>query len=216
MLYVWLIVGCIFCAVQALRATGLLTAALWLAGVSALLATFLYAIGGHEIAVIELSVGTGLVTVLLVFAISITGDGATDARARLPRPLAWALIILASLLLGWMTMPWIAIHAVTVEYPFARVLWQGRSLDVLVQIVLMFIGALGVVGLLADARPPTQAPAARANESEPLERNDERRPEGTPTNDGECVYPSSVPPPSSFVEEHSTHALEGAPEEVEV
>jgi hypothetical protein len=66
-----------------------LTSALWLAGVSALLATSLYVAGAHEVAVIELSVDTGLVTILLVFAITITSGDAGGTRAVVPRPLAW-------------------------------------------------------------------------------------------------------------------------------
>jgi len=55
------------CGVQAIRAKRLLAAALWLAGVSAAVATLMYSLGAYEVAVIELSVGAGLVTVLFVF-----------------------------------------------------------------------------------------------------------------------------------------------------
>ena len=81
MLYALLVAGAVVCAFQALRASHLLPSAIWLAGVSALTAITLYTMGAHEIAVIELSVGAGLVTVLFVFAISIAGDDAMDARS---------------------------------------------------------------------------------------------------------------------------------------
>jgi NADH:ubiquinone oxidoreductase subunit 6 (subunit J) len=198
-LHIGLIVCCIFCAVQAVRATRLLTAALWLAGVSASLATFLYAVGAHEVAVIELSVGTGLVTVLFVFAISLTGQAPTDAQARLPRPLAWALVMFSSLLLGWMTLPWLGIPGAAAEETFARALWHERGLDVLIQIVLMFIGALGVVGLLAGIRGAQQHPPGGLAASGLPETIDEQP--GT----AELSLRSSVPAPRS----------EQAPEEVE-
>lgn len=53
---------------MSLRAKSLLASALWLAGVSARVAALLYDLGAHEVAVVELSVGAGLVTVLLLFA----------------------------------------------------------------------------------------------------------------------------------------------------
>lgn len=154
--YVLLVIGLLFCAIQAIRAARLLVAALWLAGVSAFLATFLYASGASEIGVIELSVGTGLVTVLLVFAISLTGEGDADARATVPRPLAWGLAVLLLLILGWMTVPWLRLRPPTLQDSFASVLWQQRSLDVLVQVMLIFTGALGVLHLLSDAPARTE------------------------------------------------------------
>jgi Tfp pilus assembly protein PilV len=39
-------------------------------------------------------------------------------------------------------------------------LWQARGLDVLVQIVLIFAGVLGLLGLLAEAAAPLDQPAA--------------------------------------------------------
>jgi len=37
---------------------------------------------------------------------------------------------------------------------FAEMLWQQRGLDVLVQIVLIFAGVLGLLGLLAEVEAP--------------------------------------------------------------
>ena len=50
-------------------------------------------LGAPEIAVIELSVGAGLVTVLFVFAINLTGEENLDAKRMMPKPLAWGLLI---------------------------------------------------------------------------------------------------------------------------
>ena len=38
--------------------------------------------------------------------------------------------------------------------PFATVLWEHRSLDVLLQVVLIVGGVLAVLGLLAEGRTP--------------------------------------------------------------
>jgi len=156
-LYALLVAGTLLCAGMAIRAKRLLSAALWLAGVSALVSISLYRLGAHEVAVIELSVGAGLVTVLFVFAISLAGEEAMEARAVLPKPVAWGLMIVSAILLGWMTLPLRAGEGGPAEQAsFATLLWQDRGLDVLVQIVLIFAGVLGVLGLLAEARVPVE------------------------------------------------------------
>lgn len=152
MLSVFLVLAVVFCAVQAIRADRLLANALWLAGVSALLALQLYVLEARDVAVIELSVGAGLVTVLFVFAINIAGEEVMAAPRLLPKPLAWGLIILASLLLGWLTLPLTGVAPSMAEAGFAGVLWEQRGLDMLVQIVLIFVGVLGVVGLLSESK----------------------------------------------------------------
>lgn len=145
-----LLAGAAVCAFQAIRATRLLASAIWLAGVSALVSLVMYLIGAPQVAVIELSVGAGLVTVLFVFAISIAGEDAMELRAIVPRPVGLALVIVAALLLGWMTLPVLGIDPPLAESAFAAMLWQERGLDVLVQIVLIFAGVVGVLGLLGE------------------------------------------------------------------
>ena len=39
-------------------------------------------------------------------------------------------------------------------------LWNQRGLDVLVQVVLIFSGVLGFLGLLAEVKPPLEGSAA--------------------------------------------------------
>jgi hypothetical protein len=105
--------------------------------------------------------------VLFVFAISIAGEEAMDARAVLPRPLAWALVIVSSILLGWMILPSTHIDGPIAETSFAMMLWQDRGLDVLAQIALIFAGVLGVLGLLAEARAPIAKRAAEKSVTQP-------------------------------------------------
>jgi uncharacterized MnhB-related membrane protein len=167
MLQALLTAGAVICAVLAIYSKRLLLSALWLAGASALVALILYVLGAREVAVIELSVGAGLVTVLFVFAISIAGEEAMDARAVLPRPLAWALVIVSSILLGWMILPSTHIDGPIAETSFAMMLWQDRGLDVLAQIALIFAGVLGVLGLLAEARAPIAKRAAEKSVTQP-------------------------------------------------
>ncbi len=154
MLFVLIAAGILVCSVQAVRVKRLLTSALWLAGSSALVAILLYVLGAPEIAVIELSVGAGLVTVLFVFAINIAGEEALNAQPVLPRPLAWGFVLLGLLLLAVLAWPALGIPLPANQLSqFATTLWEDRSLDVLLQLVLIFSGVLGVLGLLAQSKP---------------------------------------------------------------
>jgi uncharacterized MnhB-related membrane protein len=160
MWYILIVVGMVVCAIQAIRVHRLLMSALWLAGCSAMVALLMYLLGAPEIAVIELSVGAGLVTVLFVFAINIAGEEAIALRSLLPRPLAWLLVLAAVGLLGWMTVPQFlpalfSIAPAQSGLPF--VLWQDRWLDQMLQVVLIFAGVLGVIGLLADSKAQPHA-----------------------------------------------------------
>ena len=74
LVYFLVVAALIYSAHKATRVKGLLNAALWLAGTSCLTSILVYILGSPGLAVIELSVGAGLVTVLFVFAISIIGD----------------------------------------------------------------------------------------------------------------------------------------------
>jgi len=142
----------VYCAYRVMRASSLLNVTIWLACVSALTSVLLYLLGAPEVAVIELSVGAGLVTVLFVFAFSITGEATIDELTLIPRPLAVALVLGAIVLIGWFALPVGASQAEGEGATFAAILWQARGLDVLVQVVLIFAGVMGLLGLLADQR----------------------------------------------------------------
>jgi uncharacterized MnhB-related membrane protein len=142
------VAGLLVCAVQAIRARRLLVSAMWLAGASAATALLMYVLGAAEVAVIELSVGAGLVTVLFVFAINIAGDEPITGPARLPRPLAWIATVGSLVLLAVFTLPRVGVTLPQVGAErFATELWEHRGADVLLQVALIFAGVLGVVGL---------------------------------------------------------------------
>jgi NADH:ubiquinone oxidoreductase subunit 6 (subunit J) len=159
LLYALLLLAAIGCALLALRAEKLLVSALWLAGTSALTALLLYLLGAQTIAVVELSVGAGLVTILFVFAISVAGDESMDVRTVIPKPLAIGLVLVCGVTLAWLILlqpTATAVPAVTsASGKLADTLWQARGLDVLLQIVLIFGGVMGVLGLLADTKTPS-------------------------------------------------------------
>ncbi len=162
MLSLFLVLILLVFAIQAIRSKALLTSALWLAGASAMTAILLFMYGARLIAVIELSVGAGLVTVLFVFAINIAGDDAIDARPIPPMPWIVGASALFVILLGWFVWPApITAAAVTAAEPsLSVVLWQSRGLDLVVQVALIFSGVLGLLGLLAEVKPPLEGSMA--------------------------------------------------------
>jgi uncharacterized MnhB-related membrane protein len=157
-----LILGAVVCAIQALHSPRLISSALWLAATSAVLAIVLYGYGATQVAVIELSVGAGLVTVLFVFAINVAGEETVALSALVPRPLAWGLALAAMILLGWRALAAItpAAPAAGAQPTLADMLAQERGLDMLVQVALIFAGVLGLLGLLAESKPPLEGAAA--------------------------------------------------------
>ncbi len=157
MLELVVVVSAVVCGLMAIHSARLLVSALWLAGCSALVALALYSLGAARVAVIELSVGAGLVTVLFVFAIGISGEEIIPNTSLVPRPLAAVIVLLSLVLLAWFNLP---VFGIRVPNPipaagtdsFAAVLWQQRGLDVLVQVALIFAGVLGALGLIGDTK----------------------------------------------------------------
>lgn len=154
MWYVLISVGILACAILAISAKRLLISAIWLAVTSALVALMLFLLGAPQIAVIELSVGAGLVTVLFVFAINISGEEVMGLRSALPLPLVWTSIVLAAGLVIFFivrSLGFVQFPDVSGELG-ASVLWQERYLDFLLQVVLILAGVLGVIGLLSHSK----------------------------------------------------------------
>jgi uncharacterized MnhB-related membrane protein len=152
-LYGCLVCGMVACAILAIWTSRLVVSALWLAALSALLAVFIYLLGAARVAVIELSVGAGLVTVLVVFAVGIVGEEAADQSPVVPRLVSWGLGLGVLVLLGWFVVSLAPAPPPASEPSLASLLWEGRALDVLIQVVLIFCGVLGVLALLAEAVP---------------------------------------------------------------
>jgi len=151
-LQVLLLLLAVACAILAVRSKPL-TAALWLALLSAVVAILFYRLGARELAVIELSVGAGLLTVLLAFAISMAEDEAMP-QALLPRPVAWLLVGVAVGALLWLILPQAPLvrQVAAVEVPFIVEVWDNRLLDTIVQLVIVVSGVMGVLSLLGETR----------------------------------------------------------------
>lgn len=144
------LLGAVFCAYRAIVAKRILSATIYLACVSALVSAVIYLLGAAQVAVMELSVGAGLVTVLLVYALSVVGDDALDPASVIPKPLAFGLVGGVIVLLGLMVYPAIQTGLEKGGTSLANALWQNRILDVWIQIALIFSGVMGVLGLLSE------------------------------------------------------------------
>ncbi len=151
-----LVSAALLCALQAIHSKRLLISALWLAALSALLSILFYILGAEQVAVIELSVGAGLVTVLFVFAINVAGDQELKGRDIIPIPFAAGLVLIGILLLIRFIVPLEPPLRTSRSVSFVETLWGLRGLDMLVQIVLIFSGVLGLLRILAEAKAPLE------------------------------------------------------------
>lgn len=168
--YLLLSLAAAFCAYRAMVSKQLLPSTLYLACVSAFVSVILYLLGAFEVAVIELSVGAGLVTVLLVYALSVIGDVTYDPTSIIPKPFAFLLVAAIAIIVGWEAYPLAIKSSGSGEVLLADVLWKSRALDVWVQVSLIFSGVMGVLGLLAERVQPEEkqiheAQATAANEA---------------------------------------------------
>ncbi len=154
--YILLGLGASLCAYRAMISKHLLPSTLYLAGVSALVTVTLYLLGAYEVAVIELSVGAGLVTVLLVYVLSVIGEDVRDPTSIVPKPLAFLLVAGIGGLAIWMAYPLMIHPNANGEVLLADVLWEHRALDVWVQIALIFSGVMGILGLLSEKTHPSE------------------------------------------------------------
>ncbi|TFH33502.1 MAG: hypothetical protein E4G99_11325 [Anaerolineales bacterium] len=143
-------------AVQVLRAKRLIWAAIWLACTSATTAFVCFVLGAFQVAVIELSVGAGLVTVLFVFVINIAGEEPDQQPKTHSRWIPLLAVIIPTLLIGASVLAIDGAQGPASADNFVNTFWEHRGLDVLVQVVLIFAGVLGLLGLLAEAKAPLE------------------------------------------------------------
>jgi uncharacterized MnhB-related membrane protein len=161
MFHLLLVATILVCAYRVVQARRLINVTIWLAVTSAMTAMLIYLLGAPEVAVIELSVGAGLVTVLFVFAFTITGETTLDVITLLPRGLVWIMVLAVVFILGWLILPVHGMSSLTLqtgsymvsETDFGHMLWQQRGLDVVAQMVLIFAGVMGLLGLLSTSGP---------------------------------------------------------------
>ena len=151
-LFIGLIAGAFFCSYRMIASTRILVSALYLACISALVSILLYLLGGKQVAAIELSVGAGLVTVLLVYAISVVGDDALDPASIVPKPLAIFVVLVSAVLLAGLALPIGVASSPLPAISMQSVLWEQRVLDLWIQMILIISGVMGMLGILAEGK----------------------------------------------------------------
>jgi uncharacterized MnhB-related membrane protein len=149
MWHIIILLGILFCAFQAVRNTRLLVSAMWLAGTSALVSIMIYLLGAYQIAVIELSVGSGLVTVLFMFAINIAGDEPIPDLSFIPKFIARLFVLIAMIIIGWQILPLLNLPInLSQDVGFQVVVWEARKVDLYLQVVMVFAGVISMLRLL--------------------------------------------------------------------
>lgn len=140
-------------ALWTVMARSLLRAAIGLAATSAVLTLLIFRLNSPMAAVVELSVCTGLITVIFISTISLTkplsgAEAVIASKARTKR--YWylpVLILLAGSGLMLLNIPnSIKLSGLAAAAPDVRAaIWNLRQMDLFGQIIIIIVGALAVV-----------------------------------------------------------------------
>ncbi len=147
----------IFSAILTVTAKRMIRATIGLAVTSAILAIIIYRLDSPIAAVFELSVCTGLISVLFVSIVSLVQritDENMNVKARDVLRRFWFLpmfVFLMAVIVSRITIPADLVPAgIIADGDVRAVLWNERHLDLLGQIVVLLAGAIGVVILFKD------------------------------------------------------------------
>jgi NADH-quinone oxidoreductase subunit J len=156
-LYIPLLVMMLIAAVWTVMSRSVLKAAIGLSVTSAILTIVIFMLGSPLAAVFELSVCTGLITVIFVSTISLAKplthkEIVEMAASRIKR--YWympVIVIVAGVLLSFTRLasdfsPLPGAAAIDVR----ELIWNTRQLDLFGQILVIIVGALGVVILFTE------------------------------------------------------------------
>ena len=146
-------------AIWTVMGRSLLKATIGLAVTSAILSIIIFRLGSPLAAVFELSVCTGLITVVFVSTISLTKplthkEIVELSKTRMRRFIYLPIIlILAAFALIKIGMPKALVMSTGEDLSnVTEVLWNMRQLDMFGQVILIIAGALGVVVLFTEEK----------------------------------------------------------------
>lgn len=155
-IYISLAFLLIFC-VMAVMSHSLLKSAIYLALASAMLGVIMYVLGAHWAAVIEVSVCSGLITVIFISAISLSKIKKEEVQKLYSdKKRMWFLPVI--LIAAGVVLIVIALAndltltntAVKVTEDFREIFWNTRQADIIGQIVTILIGGIAVFVLFRD------------------------------------------------------------------
>jgi NADH-quinone oxidoreductase subunit J len=156
--FLLLLLSLIISSLCAVMIRNLLKAAIALASTSAILTIVMFILNSPWAAVFELSVCAGLITVVLISAISLTGEKPSEEivklkKKRLQRFMILPLILVVATALLWISWPYLSNWVpkiVSSEATFQEALWNIRQLDILGQIIIILAGVFGIVVLFKE------------------------------------------------------------------
>lgn len=159
-LNIFLLTIMIICAVWAVMARSLLKAAIGLALVSAIITILMYNMNAPLAGVFELSVCTGLITVIFLSTIGLTKPrshqellAATAARNKRYIYIIFVIILFGLISVLLYNLPVDIKTSTKVYYTDVRsVLWNFRQLDLFGQIIVLLAGAFGVIILFKEKK----------------------------------------------------------------
>lgn len=146
-----------FC-IMAVMSRSLLKSAISLGLASATLGIIMYILGATWAAVIEISVCSGLVTVIFISAISLSNMNKDDLRKQYNDKERMAYLPVILIVTGVI----LVVVALTTDFmlpanttsllleDFREVLWNSRQIDIIGQIIAILIGGMAVVVLYRD------------------------------------------------------------------
>ena len=143
----------VFFAILAIILKDNLLSILSLAVVSALLAVSFFQLRAPVAGVFELSVGSGLVTVLAVLTISFIQSKKEKKEKKEKTGARWVVFILAIAALSFLFLllinrNFVLLPLKTVWNEAGNTLWKERSFDLFPQMLVVIAGVLGIITLL--------------------------------------------------------------------
>jgi len=155
-IYVTLVFLLVFC-VMAVVSNSIIKSAIYLALSSAMLGVIMYVLGAHWAAVFEVSVCSGLVTVIFISAISLS-KMKRDEMDKLYENKKRLSFLPAALIIGGVLLTVAAFAkdfrlpaaAAAVSEDFREILWTTRQVDILGQITAILAGGIALVVLFQN------------------------------------------------------------------
>lgn len=146
-------------AILAVMLRSVLKSAISLALASASLGVLMYTLGAVWTALFEISVCSGLVTVIFISSISLSNTDKSELgklyedkerMSLLPVILiAGGIFLTAAAALHWFSLP-APIPAVTAANDFMEILWNNRQGDIWGQMIVVITGSIAVVALFKE------------------------------------------------------------------
>ncbi len=146
-----LLIGLVIFSVLAILLKDLLKSAISLAVASLLLGIIFFRMNAPYAGVFEISVVAGLITVLFVLTIALTGKGEEIRESRLVNwvfPLVFAaFLIIDALVMKSLLGKVPALASGAESGSFGEVLWKARTFDLVGQIAVILAGVFAVLAL---------------------------------------------------------------------